>query len=69
MAGSYDFARRRKTKRTGREKGCWLYIPAEELSKTGINPDGPAPWYRVWGSAKGLTLRLYTEGNTNDRDD
>lgn len=59
-AGRYDSGERRQTKRSGRERGCWAYIPAEELRKAGIDPDGPAPFYRVWGSPRGsLVVRLY----------
>jgi hypothetical protein len=40
-----------------------LYVPVEELRKTGIDPAGPAPFYRVWGSARGsVVVRLYEEG-------
>lgn len=62
MAGRYDEAARRQSKRTGREKGCWVYIPADELVKAGVDPAGPAPFYRTWGSRRGsLLLRLYRE--------
>jgi hypothetical protein len=60
--GSYDYARRRRTKRGGREQGCWLYIPGEELAKVGFTPGGDLPWYRVWGSKRGVCIRLYREG-------
>lgn len=61
---AYDRARRRRTIRRGAaERGCWLYVPVEELRKTGIDPAGPAPFYRVWGSARGsVVVRLYEEG-------
>jgi hypothetical protein len=60
----YDFAERRRSTRTGRERGCWVYIPAEELRKADIDPSGPRPWYRVWGSpGGGVMLRLYTTPN------
>lgn len=58
--GRYDHAQRRLSQRHGRERGCWVYIPAEELAKTGVALDGPTPWYRVWGSARGgIRIRLY----------
>jgi len=58
--GRYDAMQRRQSKRTGREKGCWLYVPAEELVAAGIDPNGPPPFYRTWGSARGgLLARLY----------
>lgn len=61
--GRYDAAARRQGKRSGRERGCWAYIPAQELSKAGIDPDGPAPFYRTWGTARGgVFVRLYKEG-------
>lgn len=67
--GSYDYARRRRTKRAGREKGCWLYIPQEELEKAGLAIEqlteaghDPLPWYRVWGSRRGIAIRLYKAG-------
>jgi hypothetical protein len=59
-AGRYDAGERRQAKRSGRERGCWTYIPAEELRKAGIDPGGPIPFYRVWGSSRGsLVIRLY----------
>lgn len=61
-AGRHDHALRRKTIRRGKEKGCWLYIVAEDLQTAGIDPSGPAPFYRVWpGKRRGLTIRLYLE--------
>lgn len=61
-SGKYDPAARRRSKRTGREKGCWLYVPADELVAARIDPDGPPPFYRVWGSSRGgLFVRFYKE--------
>jgi len=60
--GQYDAARRRRSVRRGRERGCWVYIPLEELQRAGI--DGPPPWYRTWGSSvRGarVTVNLYRE--------
>lgn len=60
--GRYDAMLRRQSKRVRRERGCHVYIPAEELLKAGISLDGPAPFYRVWGSAGGsVIVRLYRE--------
>lgn len=60
--GRYDALLRRQSIRRGREKGCWLYIPAEELVASGYDPNGPAPFYRVWaGTRGGLRVRLYRE--------
>jgi hypothetical protein len=59
-AGRYDSGMRRQSRRQGRERGCWVYIPAEELEKTGHGGDKPAPFYRVWGSSRGsVVVRLY----------
>lgn len=60
----YDRARRKRAVRKGAERGCWIFLPADELRKTGIDPHGSVPWYRVWGSSRkdgGLTVRLYRE--------
>lgn len=57
----YDAAARRRAVRSGRERGCWLYVPAEELAKAGLDPHGPPPFYRTWGSRSGgILARLYT---------
>ena len=62
-AGRFDAMRRRRALRTGRQRGCFIYIAAEELHKAGIALDGPAPFYLVWGSRGGSVLvRLYREG-------
>ncbi len=61
--GQYDRARRRRSKRSGRQRGCWVYIPGEELAKTGHGEleQGP-PAYRVWGSPRGrVVVQLYGE--------
>lgn len=60
--GSYDHARRRRAQRKGREQGCTLYIPAEELAKAGFEPGGELPFYRVWGSPRGGMFKLYKDG-------
>jgi hypothetical protein len=58
--GRYDSAARRQSRREGRERGCWVYIPAEELDKTGHGNGAPPPAYRVWGSTRGrIVLQLY----------
>ena len=60
VAGRYDSGMRRLAQRRGRERGCWVYIPAEELEKTAHGGDQPPPFYRVWGSARGrLVVQLY----------
>lgn len=58
----YDSAYRRRSVRRGRERGCWLYIPAEELRKASIDPAAPPPWYRVWPRERRTVLvQLYRE--------
>jgi hypothetical protein len=62
-SGRYDSAARRRAARRPRERGCSVYIPAEELVAAGIDPTGPVPFYRVWGRSRGTVLvRLYREG-------
>lgn len=59
-AGRYDSGARRQAKRKGRERGCWVYIPAEELQKAGHDPHGEPPLYRTWGTRSGgVLVRLY----------
>jgi hypothetical protein len=63
MAGKHDQAARRRSKRKGRERGCWVYIPGEQLERAGIDPSGPPPFYRTWdGRKRTLLVQLYTEG-------
>lgn len=58
----YDPAARRRAQRAGRQRGCSIYIPVDELEKAGIDPDGPPPLYRVWGTkGGGLMVRLYAD--------
>lgn len=60
--GRYDSGKRRRSVRHGREGGCWVYIAAEELDKTGHGGGKPQPWYRVWGNARGrVAVQLYRE--------
>jgi hypothetical protein len=57
---SHDAMQRRRAVRTGRERGCWVYVPAEELVKAGHASGGALPFYRTWGSKKGAVLvQLY----------
>lgn len=61
-AGRYDSGARRRSKRKGRERGCWVYVPAEELVKAGHDPQGAPPFYRTWGTKSGgVFVRLYRE--------
>jgi hypothetical protein len=61
-AGKYDSGARRRGVRKARERGCWVYVPAEELQKAGYGPDDPPPFYRTWGTARGgVLVRLYSK--------
>jgi hypothetical protein len=58
----HDHAARRRSLRRGRERGCWLYVPAEQLVKAGIDPAEPPPAYRTWPTSRGgVMVRLYRE--------
>jgi hypothetical protein len=57
--GRHDAAERRRSKRSGRERGCWTYIGEEYLRAAGYDP-GELPYYRVWASARGrIVIQLY----------
>ena len=59
----YDDQARRKAQRRPGEKGISIFIPAAELRKAGIDPDGDPPDYRVWGRDRGgVLVRLYRRG-------
>ena len=65
-SGRHDPGARRRSKRAGRERGCWLYVPAEFLAANGIDPYGAPPLYRVWaGRKRTLLVQLY-EGTPDD---
>ena len=58
----HDPARRRKSVRRGREKGCWVYISKSALVATGIDPNEAPPEYRTWpGDDGGVRVRLYRD--------
>lgn len=58
--GRYDAQERKQALRKQREKGCSVYIAAEELLAAGFDPEGPPPFYRVWGASRGgVFVRLY----------
>ena len=61
--GRHDFAARRRATRGGRRKGCYVYIPAEQLARAGIDPDGPPPYYRTWvgGRRPRVLVNFYPE--------
>lgn len=46
--GTHDPGVRRKSQRRGRERGCWVYVSAEQLAAMGFQPHEPPPYYRVW---------------------
>lgn len=58
----HDPARRRRARRTGREKGCWVYVPAETLEAQRIPTDAQV-YYRTWGDPKRprVMVNLYRE--------
>ena len=65
-AGRYDPAERKQATRGGRDKGCRVYIAAEELERAGFDPNGPPPYYRVTGyqrsrNAGSAIVSLYRE--------
>lgn len=49
VAWRYDKAVWRQSLRHGRERGCWVYIPRDELQAAGISVDGPPPLYKLTG--------------------
>lgn len=62
MTTSHDSAKRRKAQRHGRERGCWVYIPAEILQEAGRSDPSLPVHYRVWGRPGGSVLvRLYRQ--------
>ncbi len=65
-AGRYDSAERRKSQRAGRQRGCFVYIPAEALVDAGFNPADDPPYYRTTGyqrsrNAGSVIVSLYRE--------
>lgn len=64
MPTSYDQARRKRAHRKGRERGCHVYIAADELRACGIDPNGAPPDYRVWpGRKRTVLVQLYEAGS------
>jgi hypothetical protein len=58
--GRFDKGALRQAQRSGRMKGCSINIAAAELRASGIDPDGPAPRYRIWTGERGrLIVTLY----------
>lgn len=62
--GRHDSAARRKGLRTKGQRGCSIYIPAEELLKAGVDPWAEEPpYYRIWAGPRGrVVIQLYREG-------
>jgi hypothetical protein len=65
-AVKYDAMARRQSTRAGRQRGCYIYIPSEELRNAGVDVDGPPPFYRTRGyqrsaSGRSVIVELYTE--------
>lgn len=59
---AHDHAQRRRGRREGRQRGCRVYITAEELERAGYSRDEPPPAYRVWAGPRGrLVIQLYRE--------
>lgn len=59
---TYDSGLRRRGVRRGRERGCWVYVPAEELERASVDVSGPPPFYRVWaGPRRSLLVSFYAK--------
>ena len=56
MSPVYDSAALRRSVRKGRERGCWVYVPAEELAKTRAGVADLPPRYRTVGRQNGSTV-------------
>lgn len=60
--GKHDAGLRRRATRAGRQRGCSIYIPAEQLQAAGIDPNADVPWYRTWPGERGrFVVTLYRE--------
>ena len=60
----YDPAKRKRSVRKVRERGCWIFVPGEELERAGFERDEPPPFYRVYpGRAKrrNVLVQFYRE--------
>lgn len=55
----YDQATRRRSVRKGRERGVWIFIPAEELVGAGVDPKADPPFYRLWHRKRAILVQLY----------
>ncbi len=57
LTRSYDHANRRLSKRSGRERGVWVYVPAAELIAAGFDPSDPSPSYTTTGFQRSKNAR------------
>jgi hypothetical protein len=66
MAGQYDPAQRKRATRGGRDRGCRVYIAADELIRAGFDPQGEPPYYLCRGyqrsrNGHSVIVSLYRE--------
>ncbi len=55
-----DPALRKQATRSGRAKGCYIYIDAGTLQAAGVSPGDPPPRFRLWAGRRGsLLVTLY----------
>lgn len=60
--GRHDTAARRRAKRSGRERGCWTYVPADDLARMGLADTWPL-YFRTWAAENRgrVIVNLYPE--------
>ena len=69
-AGRHDAAQWRKASRKGRERGCSLFIAAEELAGAGIDPYAEPPLFKVYpGRKRTLLVQLRAAQSSADGGD
>ncbi len=59
---AYDPAEPRRALRHQRQRGCMVYIPAEELARAGVSPEDGPPQYLVRGWGKRRVIVHLLEG-------
>lgn len=60
--GRADPSARKRCTRGGRQRGCFIYIPGEQLAKAGFDPGADLPYYRLTCTRRGtLLVNLYHE--------
>ncbi len=58
----HDHAERRRGVRSGRMRGCYVYLTAGTLRRAGIDTEGLPPFYRTWAAERGrVVIQLYKE--------